>query len=288
MEQKPLINYTREAFKLPLNIGFLIAGGVASAVSLLLADLLPVYIPWELPAFATAGLEMFYLALMPRNRKFVRAVNANKAKLLQAVEAQAASLNILKTLDSNQLQRYSQFVNTKRQIAENLAKHQLTTFFYDDQMLKLDRMETFYIDLLDETKRYQEHLATGSVNSLDGDVARLRREVDATTGRVRDLHQRRLDLLMKRRTTSENVREHLQVARIQLDTLDDTLRYLLEQSLTMKNPDELSQLVDSVIADAENHHATARELDAMLFGASIPTSGDSQYDTPQPNLSQQY
>lgn len=270
MEQKPLINYTREAFKLPANLAFLTLGGIATAVSMLMADLLPVYIPWELPAFLTGGLEMFYLALMPKNKKFLRAVNANKSKLLETVEAQAQSLHILKALDANSLQRYTKFLITKRQIAQNLGKHQLTSFFFEDQMLKLDKMETFYIDLLGESYRYHEHLSEGVSTTLDVETARLRREMSSTEGRVRDLHQRRLDLLLKRRKTNDDVREHLQVAKIQLDTLDDTVRYLLEQSLTLKNPDELSRLVDSVIADAESHHATARELDEMLMGATIP------------------
>ena len=67
----------------------------------------------------------------------------------------------------------------------------------------------------------------------------------------------------KRIEKNAAVRENLQMAEIQVATLEDTVDYLLEQSMTIKNPDEISRVIDSVLSETEEQYQSLTAIQSM-------------------------
>ena len=280
MEQKPLINYTREAFALPLNLSFVTVMAIATGLSIGLQLMGMSFVPWEIPAFIGAGIEMLFLAVMPRNKRFLRAVNAKKEKSVKRMELQMRSMQYLQSLSQASLDNYAKLFERKVQIGENLAKRKETTsFFLNDQLNKLDTLEAYYVELLYEIERYNAHIRSDDSGELNAEITKMKAEMMNSTERVKKLYQKRLDLAMKRKEKSQSVREQLQMAEIQLDTIEDTVNYLLDQSMTLKNPEEISAMIDSLILEAEEHYETARELDSILHMSEFDENDSMMHES---------
>ena len=278
MEQKSLINYTKEAFTLPINlaflmfmittvIGFSIVAGSFTTPILIVSAL-------------GAAAEMAYLAYMPTNKRFVRAVNARYQTVLNNLERQYLSFKYLQQLGKDYLDRYMSFYHKKQLVTENLLKNQDKTGSLDYSYIeKLHSLESYYVELLYGLEQYEKYNKSGSQEQLVAEMSKIRLEMENASEAVRNQYKRRLNVLQKRTEKLMEAKEKMQVARIQIDTLEDTMNYIVDQSLTLKNPNEIGRAIDEIITNAEQHHSTIEELDRVLSEINLPSvslSSDKQ------------
>jgi hypothetical protein len=282
-EANPLINYTKEAFQLPANLialgGAAVLTGVLTAVNPETIGI-PIGLNGGMMLFLTAGLEALYLALMPQFEPFVRAVNSRKAAQLQRIESKINSLQVLKQLSQLSLQKYYEFNVKKEQIAENLTRQKgAEGVFTDEFRQRFDHLENLYITLLHQLDLYEQYKEHDHKADWTEELNNLKAQVEQSTGRVREMHLRRLNLLQKREQKAEKVVENLEVARIQLATLEDTLNFLLEQSLSVHSVAEFNRTVDNLLEESEHRTESLAELQDLLeFDSSSftnETSGSS-------------
>ncbi len=292
IDTKSLVNYTKEAFALPVNLTFLATAAVGF-LSLVVAKLgFGIDTSWLAATvlFGSAGLEMLYLGVMPQNRRFVRAVNARRQPDTQRLQAQVKSLNYLTQLGKAPLEKYTELYKKKHQIAQNLEKNRSTSeYFVDSYTAKVETLEAFYVELLFEIERYREFLTRESSSTLPGERAKLLQELQAADNpKVKALYQKRLALMEKRVEKNKAVRENLQMAEIQVATLEDTVNYLVEQSLTLNNPDELSRVIDSVLAETEENHQSILDIQGIteVTDYLTPEVEDADSDTLPPSANQ--
>lgn len=276
IDTNTLVNHTKEAFALPINLVFLAVAAV-SFLSLVVANLgfdLPTIELAATVLFGSAGIEMLYLGLMPQNRRFQRAVKAKRQPDTQRLQAQVKSLNFLTQLGKAPLEKYTNLYKKKHQIADNLAKNSATSeMFVDTYTAKVETLESYYVELLFEIEQYKDFLERESTSNMATEKQKLEADMAAATSpKVRALYQKRLRLMEKRVEKSKAVRENLQMAEIQVATLEDTVNYLVEQSLTLKNPDELSRVIDSVLNETEEHHQAIQDIHGILGEPDYLTS----------------
>jgi hypothetical protein len=267
--EKALINYTKEAFRLPVNIAFL---GIMTAAAVAL-EFIPQLVGFngiggETMLYLTAGLESLYLALMPSFSPFVRLVNSRKGKEIQRVETQIQTLQYISALGTPLLEKYTIFLNKKNQINANLMRQKGSEgVFTEEFRQRFETLENHYVELMHQANVYEKFLAqAGKENKGDWDkeIADLEQKVAESTGRVKEMHQKRLNLVQKREGRSEQVKENLEIVRIQIATLDDTINYLMEQSLSLHNVDEFNRMVDSIIQESEDRTQTVEEIQNLL------------------------
>ncbi len=263
MKRKHLINYVREAFALPANLLYLAAlAGVGVAASL--GGWLDIAAPF---LFMGVGLEMFYLALMPRWPRFIRAINAKQQPQVERVEQQLVSLNYLTKLGKDSIEQYALLTKKKVQISDNLIKQkQLGDSFLQAYVTKMNALEAQYVELLYDIDQARRFLAQESSQGIDAQQRQLEVEMQASgdSPRIRELYAKRMALLKKRKERNVDVRDQLRMAEIQLATLEDTVNYLLEQSMSLRNPDEVSRLLDSVINETEEHYQSMRDIQGIV------------------------
>lgn len=268
LESKSLINYTKEAFSLPVNLVFLSVMAVALSATAVLGIALES--SWLGSLFLAlllggGGLEMFYLGLMPQNRRFVRAINARRHEDTIKLEKQIRSLDLLQQLGKASLAKYAELFKKKEQINQNLLKSNITKgAFAEAYARKINMLEDHYVELLYEIDQYRKFLNKEPGTEFAAQLQKMKNEMEGASPKVKALYKKRIDLLNKRVDKNRAVREHLQMAQIQLDTLEDTVDYLLEQTITVKDPSEVSRILDGVLTETEEHHQSISEIQSIV------------------------
>ena len=76
--------------------------------------------------------------------------------------------------------------------------------------------------------------------------------------------QKNLDVLARRRDKYAEIGGDLQVARGQLDLIENTFKLLADQIVTMRTPSELGGQLDELIDGVESIRQTARETEQFM------------------------
>ena len=104
------------------------------------------------------------------------------------------------------------------------------------------------------------------VDALDENRARLEREIEsgeAGDPQV-DLSRKNLAIILKRLEKMQEIRRYLDVARGQLDLIENSFQLIADQIVTMQSPQELSGQLNELLDGVESIRQTAVETDAML------------------------
>ena len=257
------INFTKEAFMSPVNLGFLIlalviallAGGVTANVLLVFA----------------AAAELLYLGTVPRNDRYRRAVRARK---IGERRKEPRDRDVFRTLAKDDQKRYVRFRNMEKAIKDNYAKLPYSSQgLLDAHLKKLDGLLDAHLNLLQLKERYVQFARrTGERDIVDA-ISGLRHEMQGDPPRVRAIKERRLVILEKRLDRFKKAGENLAIIEAQLETIEDVTRYVYEQSLTMQNPEEVSFQLDTLMSEVEE---TQHSMEALED--SLGTSGLTELD----------
>ncbi|MEM8560348.1 MAG: hypothetical protein AAGG50_21205, partial [Bacteroidota bacterium] len=74
--------------------------------------------------------------------------------------------------------------------------------------------------------------------------------------------------LEKRLGKFKKAHENLAIIEAQLETIEDVTKYIYEQSLTMRNPEELSFQLDTLVSEVEETQASVEEIEDIFAGPS--------------------
>ena len=258
------INFTKEAFMSPVNLGFLI---LALVVALLAGG--PV--ANGLLLFAAAA-ELLYLGTVPRSDRYRRAVRARK---IGERRKAPRDRDVFRTLAKDDQKRYVRFRNMEKAIKDNYAKLPYSSQgLLDAHLKKLDGLLDAHLNLLQLKERYVQFARRTGENDIVDAIAALRHEMQGDPPRVRAIKQRRLVILEKRLDRFKKAGENLAIIEAQLETIEDVTRYVYEQSLTMQNPEEVSFQLDTLMSEVEETQHSMEVLEDSLD----PTSGLTELD----------
>lgn len=275
-EEKELVNYVGEAFRLPINIGFVVVAAVTTLVTLftaLSADFITANVPLFI-ALVAGFMEMVYLAFMPRNERFIKMVNARHGREADNIDRQLRSFDLLQKLDQQSVRRYMAFYQNKQQISENLLNSPVDIDY--SYVEKLNQLEAYFVELLHSTDRY-ENTSDSGLPKLEQDIAKIHKEIEQTNSdKVRLMYEKRLSLLQKRKAKAADMKENLEVARVQLDAVEDAIQILLHDTQNINNPERVLLAIDDVIGQAEVHSDTIQELDNLMNDMDFPEISESE------------
>jgi len=253
-EQK--INFTKEAFLLPMNLIFLISA-MAATLFIMDSDLLATLIP----TFAMAA-ELFYLGIMPRQERFRRAVRARAA----AEHARLPSeKDVFRLLSKPNQKRYIRMRNLEKLIKINYAKlGYASQGLLDSHVQKLNGLLDSHLNLLHSQERYRRFSQTASEHDVAESIEEILAEIDSNSPKVQAIKRRRLGILERRLDKFKKTKENLEVIEAQLETIEDVTKYIHEQSLTMSNPEEITFQLDTLLTEVEETQAAVEEVEAVF------------------------
>lgn len=246
------INYFKEALKSQYNwigmagvVGFALVSGTA------------------LPILLGAGLELMYLSLVPQFPRFQMAVRARKyAQEKRELEARMKSLVV--TLPPPRRVRYETLQTVCAAIRSNYANLSATSQIFARQMDdRLDGLLQAFLRLLFTGKQHEEYLAAGSLETIQREKAQLEKQAASDPPKVREINKRRVEILQKRLDKFGKIKENQEVIAAQCSAIEDVLQLIRDQSVTMRDPQQVSDQLEGLVHDVEQTEETVRQVEAI-------------------------
>jgi len=261
------VNYTREAFTHPINLGVLL---LATILGFLAGNL---GIPVSLVLTMVCATELIYLGVVPRLPRFREVIKLRK---LSEHDTEKDEQRLFKGLGNKSKRQYLVLRHLVKLINQNFEK-----LPYSSQGLlenirnKVDDLLSKYLTLLDLYKRYELYMNTSVEDRLKEQVEQLEKEIgEVNSEQLKTTKQRRTRILKKRLKKFEIAKEKYLICETHLETIEDTIRYLYEQSMTMSNPEEIGFQLDNLLEEMEETTAIINDLDEETF--SVNSEFDEQ------------
>ncbi len=252
------VHYVKEALKWQYNwIG--LAGAAAFAVVSGTA----------LPILLAAGLELMYLSIVPQSSRFRRLVRSWKfAEQKRQIEMSLRSMFL--EMPPEVRTRYANVDSLCRAIRENYTRLSSTSQMLMGQMEnRLQGLLQGYLRLLYAGCQHRNYLRTTDPQSIKREAAELERSLSNDSPKVQEINRKRVEILTKRLEKYGKISENCQVIDAQCAAMEDVLQLIRDQSVTLRDPQEVSDQLDGLVRDVEQTEQTVREME-QIFDLTAP------------------
>lgn len=255
----------------PANVLALMAGGVASFLTLDPTAFLA--------ALGASGLYAAAVNLSPQVRRFVgrnaEAQTATQAEPLDLVGAALAELS------PSQRQHYETLKSVRDDILKRYQQMPGGRVLAASSSSRLDALLTNFARLVGTLNSYRAFLNVAERKVLDEELEQLERELSSDENeRLREVKQRRVELLKKRVQRYVQAEESREIVSHQLASIEDVLRLTLEQSIAIRDPQSVGRQLEALTAEVAATEETVREMEQFVqiteefsSTASLPQGG---------------
>jgi hypothetical protein len=248
--------YLKFAFANPYNLSLF--GGLLAAAGITLNPFL---------AVLALGLESLWLLYAPDSKRLQHLLwDPRFEQVRQALVAEQRSRRVA-LLAAPERRRVDTLIGRQAEIHRLASQNpSFTGDLLRTELTKTERLVDAFIDMAVTSVRYDAYLKSVDVDALDADRARLERDIrfgkegDAQV----DLARKNLAIILKRQEKMKEIQRYLDVARGQLDLIENSFQLIADNIVTMQSPQELSGQLNELLDGVESIRQTAAETEAML------------------------
>ena len=233
-----------------------------------------------LPLVLAAGLELIYVAVVPQSSRFRRLVRSWQFAEEKKRHEQKMR-QMLFELPPPVQQRYAAVQQVVQQIRTNYDRLSSSSQIFVGQAEEKFRWLLYgYLRLLQSAFQQRQYVQTCDANTIMTEIKQLEGTLARETPKVQEINRKRIEILKKRLEKFEKIRENWRVVEAQCSAIQDVLALIRDQSMTMRDPQELTDRLDTLVQDVEQTETAVREFEAMFdMGMSdipdmMPLSGD--------------
>jgi hypothetical protein len=213
---------------------------------------------------------------VPNNSRFRRLVRS--WRFADKQKEHSLTLNkMVGELTNDDRNRYAQFGQICKGVRENYRRLSTTSqILVQDMEQKLDGLQFSFLRLLNSAHAHREYIRSFDPVAIDRDMASLKKNLERDPPKVREINEKRVEILGKRLEKFQKIRENSRVLDAQLRAMEDVLALIRDQSVTMRDPQELSGQLDSLIVNVESTEHSVHEMEAIMELAAVgsePVSG---------------
>src|SRR5262245_16058523 len=250
-------NYVREAFNNQYNWIMLAAAAGFSLVSLS-----------PLPLVIGGGAELIYLSLVSQNKRFQRLVRSRLgARRREATDEQLHEAFGLLTADRRD--RFTHIEQMCEAIRENYrqlsASSQMITNQMEDRLVGLRQA---FLRLLQAGQQHTEYLKTFDTASIDRALGQLHNADTEGSEKVAAINRKRIEILHMRLEKLKRIKENRRLIDAQSAAIEDVLGLIRDQSITMHDPQSVSDQLGDLVQDVERTESTVREVESLFESPS--------------------
>jgi hypothetical protein len=251
-------NYLKAAFLNAYNLSLLGGAGVASALT---GD-------WFIAA-AALGLEALWLVVGPDLKPFQRAVREADRQEREAADRKRVEL-LLKELPPPEWQRAKALDELRREIERDMQHNpSFQAILLSSELEKLAQLHMSFVSLAHGCRRAETYLQAISVKELEHQLKSHQTWAEkATDSSVKELAEKNAQVLTKRLSTITDIQNFLARARGQMNLIENSVRLLRDQALTMTSPDQLTDQLDDLLTGVDAVQASVKDTEALLSGSS--------------------
>src|SRR6267154_4165349 len=269
-DQQDNISYVKEAFHLQYNW---IAMAGAGAFALISGSFLPIIL--------AGGLELMYLAIVPQNWRFQRLVRSWKLSEQQKRRQQMLN-EMLRSLPPEMQSRYIHSAQVCSSIRSNFAQFSSTSQIFLQQIdSRLQGLLNGYARLLQAAAQQQQYLKSTEQDGIKREIVSLQKALSSDPAKVQEINKKRIEILTKRLEKFDKISENRKVVDAQCSAVEDVLMLVRDQSVTMRDPQQVTERLDSLVHDVEETEQTVQQVEAIFNDLSPDLDGlMSLEDTP--------
>jgi len=263
-------NYLKAAFLNVYNLSLLGGAGLASAAT---GD-------WLIFAGA-AALEALWLAFGSDLKPFQRAVR--EADRQEREKADRARVDQLMTeLNEREWQRAKALDELRREIERDMQNNSaFQAILLQSELDKLSKLHQSFVKLATSCKRAETYLQAIDVRELERNLAAQNSLAEKTDQpEIRSLAEQNANVLQKRLATIKDITNFLARARGQMNLIENSIRLLRDQALTMASPAQLTEQLDDLLTGVDAVQQSAKDQEAIISGNLEPIVpvGESEED----------
>lgn len=217
-----------------------------------------------LPLVLAAGLELIYLSVVPQSSRFRRLVRSWKyAEERRNHEARLRELH--RELSPEVRQRYAELEKIAAAIRTNYARLSSTSQIFVQQMeTQLQGLLHSYLRLATAAIQHRDYIQLSNPETIERELTQLQKNLDRQGPKVQEINRKRIEILSKRLEKFQKIRENRQVVEAQCEAIVDVLELIRDQSITMTDPQQVSDRLESLIHEVEQTEETVREVEAIF------------------------
>ena len=269
LQQRPITpppedntNYVKAAFHWQYNWISLAGAGLFALVS-----------GTALPILVAAGLELMYLAVVPQSSRFRRLVRSWQLAEQQLKHQQKLN-EMLRNLSPEMQSRYVHCAQICGSIRTNFAQLSAQSQIFLEQIdTSLQGLLSGYARLLFAACEQQQYLKTTGQDEIKREIAALQKSLSSEPPRVQEINQKRIEILNKRLEKFDKIIENRKVVEAQLAAVEDVLMLVRDQSVTMRDPQQVSDRLDSLVHEVEQTEQTVQQVETIFSGLSPDLDG---------------
>ena len=259
------INFVKEAFNIQYNW---IALGGAAAFALVTGTAIPIAL--------AGGLELMYLAVVSQHPRFQRLVRSWKFAEQQKLNEQKLG-DMLRSLPPDMQGRYIKLAEVCRSIRGNFAQLSSTSQIFVQQMdTRLEGLLHGYARLLSAAFQQRQYVKTTDPDQIKKEIAALQQHMNSDPPRVQDINKKRVEILSKRLEKYQKINENRQVVDAQCSAVEDVLQLVRDQSVTMRDPQQVSDQLANLVHDVEQTEQTVQQVESIFSGLTPEMEGIMQ------------
>jgi len=254
------LSYVKAAFRWQYNL-ITLAG--AAGFALISAS--------GLPLVLAAGLELIYLATVPQNVRFQRLVRSWQYAE-QKKQQQRGLSDLFRELPPEMRSRYARLDAVCQAIRDNYKRLSSTSQMFAEQMeSKLDGLSQSYVRLLNSAFHHRQYLNTTNPDSIRKEAAALQADLEKEPAKVQEINRKRIEILGKRSEKFDKIKENCQVVDAQCAAIEDVLQLIRDQSVTVHDPQQISEHLDNLVKDVEQTEETVKEVESIFDLSPLAT-----------------
>ncbi len=256
------INFVKEAFHLQYNWIAMVSAGAFALVS---GSFLPIVL--------AGGLELMYLAVVPQNWRFQRLVRSWKFAEEQHKHQQKLS-EMLRSLPAEMQSRYVHAAQVCSSIRSNFAQFSSTSQIFLQQIdSRLQGLLNGYARLLLAAAQQQQYVKSTEQEGIKREIASLQKTLSSDPPKVQEINKKRIEILTKRLEKFDKISENRKVVDAQCSAVEDVLMLVRDQSVTMRDPQQVTERLDGLVHDVEETEQTVQQVEAIFSGMSPDMDG---------------
>ncbi len=257
-EKDASVNFTKEAFLNPFNLVFLLIGTISALVLTdfgLTSNVILTFI---------FGLELIYLGVIPKLPSYQKSIRLKKRK---EQNEESGDKLLFYQLEARSQKRFLVLKHITKEVKKNFDTLPYTSKGMLEHIEnKMEDLLSTYLTLLDMHRRFQLYMNSEVEEEIRREVEKQKEKLEALDSeKLIKTNERRLNILKKRLKKFDVAKEKYLICETHLETIEDAIRYIYEQSMTMPNAEDVGTQLDFLLTEMEETTQIIDELDQNLL-----------------------
>lgn len=211
------------------------------------------------------GLEALWLLFGPDLRPFKRYVDAaHREEREKADRARVAKL--MESLPERDWARAHALDELRREIERDMQVNpSFKAILLQTELDKLSQLHQSFVTLAAACARAETYLSATNFREL-GEQLEVQQKMEKSMkdAAVAEIARKNAQVLQRRMETIGEIQNFLARARGQMNLIENSVRLLRDQVLTMASPDQLGDQLDDLLTGVEAIQASAKESEAII------------------------